>query len=145
MVFDTNVLVYAADRRSPFHLACRARLNEARRQAVPGFLTWSVCYEFLRITTHPRAPVVPWESNQAWGFLGALIESYHLHLLLATPQHADVLGQILSEYPNERGNVMHDIHTAVLMREHRITRICTRDRDFDRFPFLSVIDPMESI
>jgi predicted nucleic acid-binding protein len=27
------------------------------------------------------------------------------------------------------------------MREHGIRRICTRDADFHRFPFLEVIDP----
>jgi predicted nucleic acid-binding protein len=28
------------------------------------------------------------------------------------------------------------------MREHGIRRICTRDTDFHRFPFLEAIDPM---
>jgi len=37
---------------------------------------------------------------------------------------------------------MHDVHTAVLMREHGIREICTRDTDFHRFPFLKVIDPV---
>ena len=31
---------------------------------------------------------------------------------------------------------------AVLMREHGVSRICTRDTDFHRFPFLSVVDPL---
>jgi len=35
-----------------------------------------------------------------------------------------------------------DTHTAVLMREHGIARICTRDTDFNQFPFLEVIDPL---
>lgn len=28
------------------------------------------------------------------------------------------------------------------MREHGVSRICTRDTDFHRFPFLSVVDPL---
>lgn len=28
------------------------------------------------------------------------------------------------------------------MREHGIKQICTRDTDFNRFPFLEVIDPL---
>jgi predicted nucleic acid-binding protein len=35
-----------------------------------------------------------------------------------------------------------DARTAILMREHGIRRICTRDTDFHRFPFLEVIDPL---
>ena len=37
---------------------------------------------------------------------------------------------------------MHDAETAVLMREHGIRRVCTRDTDFHRFAFLEVVDPM---
>ena len=28
------------------------------------------------------------------------------------------------------------------MREHGLSRICTRDTDFRRFPFLEVVDPL---
>ena len=37
---------------------------------------------------------------------------------------------------------MHDLHTAVLMRENDVDQICTFDRDFRRFPFLTVVDPL---
>jgi predicted nucleic acid-binding protein len=36
---------------------------------------------------------------------------------------------------------MHDTQTAVLMREHGIKRVYTRDMDFHRFPFLEAVDP----
>ena len=52
-----------------------------------------------------------------------------------------MLARTLSELPEIRGNVVHDLHTAVLMREQGISRICTRDTDFRRFPFLTVLDP----
>ena len=35
-----------------------------------------------------------------------------------------------------------DAHTAVLMREHGIRCIVTRDTDFHRFPFLESVDPL---
>ena len=37
---------------------------------------------------------------------------------------------------------MHDLHTAVLMRENGVDRICTFGRDFLRFPFLKVVAPL---
>lgn len=40
------------------------------------------------------------------------------------------------------GNIAHDTQTAVLMHEHGIRRICTRDTDFHRFTFLEPIDPL---
>ena len=50
--------------------------------------------------------------------------------------------QTIEEFPDIRGNFVHDMHTAVLMREHGISRICTRDTGFHRFPFLTVVDPL---
>lgn len=59
-VVDTNVLIYAADQDSEFHEPCREQLEKWRRQASPWYLTWSVCYEFLRVSTHPRVFRQPW-------------------------------------------------------------------------------------
>lgn len=142
LLFDTNVLVYAADADSPFHARCRDRVSQARRDASPAFVTWGICYEFLRVTTHPRAPAFPWTPAAAWGYLESLVAEPAFDVLTATPRHAAVLTQTLAEMPDLRGNVMHDVHTAVLMREHGVSRICTRDADFHRFPFLTVLDPM---
>lgn len=60
-----------------------------------------------------------------------------------TEKHLMILSQIAEEIPNLRGNVVHDLHTVVLMREHGINQICTMDRDFRRFPFIEVIDPRQ--
>lgn len=141
-VVDTNVLLYAADADSEFHAPCRSLIEDARGQAVPWFLTWGICYEFLRVTTHPRVYHRPWDSEASWGFLEALLASPSLSLLTPTPRHAEVLQQCLADLPEARGNLMHDLHTAALMREHGIGRMVTRDTDFHRFPFLEVIDPL---
>ena len=144
LVFDSNVLIHAADEDSPFHAPCRDRVAHARDDASPAFVTWSICYEFLRVTTHARAPVVPWTLPEALGYLETMLASPGFELLVATPRHAAVLARTLLELPDLRGNVMHDVHTAVLMREHGVSRICTRDTDFGRFPFLTVVDPLSA-
>jgi predicted nucleic acid-binding protein len=45
----------------------------------------------------------------------------------------------------EAMDVLHDAHTAILMREHGIRRLVTRDGDFRRFPFLDVVDPLADL
>ena len=60
----------------------------------------------------------------------------------APGRSSSYLAQTVSELPDLRGNLMHDLHTAVLMRAHGISRICTRDAGFRRFPFLMVVDPL---
>lgn len=65
-----------------------------------------------------------------------------LALLVPTERHGAVLDSVSTELPHVAGNLLHDVTTAVLMREHGIHRICTRDTDFHRFPFLEPVDPM---
>ncbi len=141
-VFDTNVLVYAVDQESEFHSPCVQFIEESRRDPVPSFITWSICYEFLRVSTHPRVLKSPLSSQQAWLFLRALLDSPGFAILTPTERHASVLSQTLSELPDLRGNIAHDLHTAVVMRENGLSRICTLDAEFHHFPFLSVIDPI---
>ena len=142
LVFDTNILVYASDTESELQDVCLRLLEDARQDPIPAFLTWNICYEFLRVTTHPRVLRRPLRVRESWGFLEVLLQSPSFSLLTASTRHAAVLSQTLSELPDVRGNLVHDLHTAVLMREHGISRILTRDTDFHRFPFLDVVDPL---
>lgn len=141
-VVDTNILLYAADADSEFHSPCRKWIEQACRQAAPWYLTWEICYEFMRVSTHPRVSRNPWSSPAAWDFLEKLLSCPGLSVLAATGRHAAVLKQCLDEMPETRGNLVHDLHTAALMREQSISRIVTRDSDFHRFRFLEVIDPL---
>jgi toxin-antitoxin system PIN domain toxin len=142
-VVDTNVLVYAADEDSPHHARCLERLNAWRSQADAWFVTWGILYEFLRITTHPRVMRKPWTAPKAWAFVAALLDSPGLEVLVPTERHAAVAARVIEEIPHLAGNLVHDACTAVLMREHGIRRIYTRDTDFHRFAFVEPMDPLE--
>ena len=142
-VVDTNVLVYAPDGDSPFHAACRDWLERQRMRADAWYTTWAILYEFLRVTTHPRVMRRPWRAPAAWDFVAALLASPGLGVLVPTQRHAEVAGQVIAELPHLAGNLLHDAHAAILMREHGIRRVCTRDTDFHRFPFLEVVDPLQ--
>ena len=141
-VVDTNVLVYAADQDSPLHGRCREALETWRRQSGAWYLTWNILYEFMRVTSHPRVMRNPWSGKDAWRFVAALLESPGLDVLVPTERHAAVAAQVFAEVPQLAGNLVHDAHTAILMREHGIRRIVTRDTDLHRFPFLEILDPL---
>jgi toxin-antitoxin system PIN domain toxin len=141
-VVDTNVLVYAADVRAPEHARCRALLERWRQQSGAWYLTWGICYEFLRVVTHPRVLRQPWSSAAAGEFVAAVQQAPGLAMLAPTDRHARVLAEVVADVPLLSGNLWHDAETAVLMREHGIRRICTRDTDFARFPFVEMVDPL---
>ena len=140
-VVDTNVLVYAADTFSPFHDRCSSRLAEWRPRREVWFLTWGICYEFLRVVTHRRVLRRPWDRSSALGYIEALLASPGLAVLTETDRHLDIVRAVVDETPSLNGNLFHDAHTAILMREHGIRRIVTNDSDFHRFEFLEVVDP----
>lgn len=141
-VVDTNVLVYAADEDSPFHDCCSRLVQGWRRQSGAWYTTWGILYEFLRVTTHARVMRNPWDAARGWSFVSALLASPGLEVLVHTDRHADVAAQVFGELPYVSGNLLHDLHIAVLMREHGIRRVYTRNTDFHRFPFLEPIDPV---
>lgn len=144
LVVDTNVLVYAANSTSQLHQPCRDWLDRQRRRPDAWYITWAIVYEFLRVSTHPRILPRPWTVSAAWEFVAALLASPGLGILAPTQRHADVAAEVFFELPYLAGNIVHDAHTAILMREHGIGQICTRDTDFSRFPFLDVIDPLRA-
>ena len=144
LAVDTNILVYAADARSQFHAPCRQWLERQRGRTGAWFVSWPIVYEFLRVTTHPRVMRQPWTAPQAWDFVKSLLASPGISVLVPTQRHADVANEVFSELPYLAGNILHDTHTAILMREHGVRQICTRDTDFSRFPFLEIIDPLQN-
>ena len=142
LVFDTNVLIHAATVESPFHELGAGLLREAHLSPEPSLIPWNVSYEFLRVVTHPTYHLTTLDTREAWRFLSELLQSPNFGVLLPTANHAAVLTQTLDELPWVRSNRFFDLQTAVLMRENGLTRICTFDRGFERFPFLSVINPL---
>jgi toxin-antitoxin system PIN domain toxin len=140
-VIDTNILVYAADEDSPFHTRCYELVEEWRRQRSAWYATWGILYDFLRVSTHPRVFRDPWSVGKAWSFVEALLSSPALGILVPAERHADVASEVIRSMPSLSGNLLHDAQTAILMREHGITRIYTRDTDFHRFSFLEPVDP----
>jgi toxin-antitoxin system PIN domain toxin len=142
LVVDTNVLIYAVNRSAPEHERCRTKLAEWSAGATPWYLTWGIIYELLRVATHPRVFARPLTVVKAWAFVGGLLASPSIGLLVETARHPAVVSQLVREVPGLHGNLLHDAHTAALMREHGVRSIVTRDLGFHRFPFLEVIDPL---
>lgn len=142
MVVDTNVLVYAVNRDCPEHGAAIGWVDRLRSGVSPWFLTWGILYEFLRVSTHRRVLPRPLGGAVAWGFVEALLASPSLEVLIPTTRHARALGEVIGETTGIGGNLFHDAHTVVLMREHGVRPILTRALGFHRFAGIEVVDPL---
>ena len=141
-VVDTNLLLYAVNPDAPEHARARALVEEWRRGEHSWFLTWGIVYEFLRVSTHANVFTKPLNLPTAQRWLDILLAGPRCGILVETDRHRAVLEELVRQHPRLHGNPVHDLHTAVLMKEHGVSEIRTADTDFHQFPFLRVDNPL---
>jgi len=142
-VVDTNILVYAANEDQGEYDICKPLVEKWCNQTGIWHVTWGILYEFMRVVTHPRVFVRPWSSSEAWRFIESLLLSPGLVVLTETERHSTVATEFFNAHRYASGNLIFDVHTAVLMKEHGISTIYTRDSEFHKFSFVSVVDPLK--
>lgn len=138
---DTNILVYAHREDSEWHAAARARLIELAEGRSSWAIPWPCVHEFLAIATHPRIFSPPTPLSTAIDQVEAWLESPTLVLLAESELHWARLralllgGKIL-------GPRVHDARIAALCMQHGVKELWSVDRDFGRFPDLTVTNPL---
>jgi toxin-antitoxin system PIN domain toxin len=142
---DTNILAYAVNRDCEEHPAAAEAVRAWLSGPVPWSLTWGIVYELLRVVTHPRIFPRPLTADRALQFLDPILSSDLVSVVGPTSRHEDLLRSTVRETGRPAGNLFHDLHTAVIMREHGISEIMTADTDFRKFPFLRVTDPVHRV
>ena len=141
-VVDTNLLVYAANEGVREHARARDLLEAWRAGQEPWFLTWSIAYEFLQVTTSRRLHRQMLPLADAVRFLEGVLTSPAAGLLAETPRHSAIVQELALEHQRLWGPQVHDLHIAALMKEHGIGEIRTADTDFHQFKFLKVVNPL---
>jgi toxin-antitoxin system PIN domain toxin len=140
MLVDANLLLFAVDRRSPFHAAAREwlteQLNGARRVGLP----WLSLAAFVRIATHPRAFERPLDPATAWERVSDWLAAGPVWVPEPGPRHANILGELIVRH-QVRGNLVPDARLAALALEHGLT-VVSADTDFARFTDLRWENPL---
>jgi uncharacterized protein len=138
---DVNILLYASDAASPLHARARQFLEGCAAGDEIVYLAWPTIMGYLRIATHSAIFEKPLSPEQAVGNIDGLLALPHVRALGEAEGLWAVFRQVAADMP-ARGNAVPDMHVATILRQHGINRICTHDRDFRRFPFLKVTDPL---
>ncbi|HSS38925.1 MAG TPA: TA system VapC family ribonuclease toxin [Polyangia bacterium] len=140
---DTNILVYAHRRESPFHAAAAACVRGLAEGDASWAIPWPCLHEFLAITTSAKifkhatpiaialAQVDHWRESPSlkligedegyWGPFAELVRS----------------GEI-------RGAKVHDARIAAIALTHGVRELLSADRDFSRMAPLSVRNPLRN-
>jgi hypothetical protein len=85
---------------------------------------------------HPLSP------DEAMANIEMLLSLPHARFLSEGEGFWDLYRAATAEVPT-RGNLVPDAHLAALLRYHGVKTIYTHDRDFLKFPFLDIRDPLE--
>jgi uncharacterized protein len=137
---DTNILVYAHREDSPWHDAALRRITELAEGRATWAIPWPCIHEFLAIVTHPRIYSPPTPLANAIDQLEAWLESPSLVLLAETEGYWPELRSTLKQ-GRISGPQVHDARVAAICQDHGVRELWTADRDFGRFPELTVRNP----
>jgi hypothetical protein len=137
---DTNILVYAHREDSPWHDAALTRITELAEGRATWAIPWPCIHEFIAIVTHPRIYAPPTPLAGAIDQIEAWLESPSLVLLAETEGYWPTLRSVL-EQGRIIGPQVHDARVAAICEDHGVRELWTADRDFGRFPMLTVRNP----
>ena len=138
---DTNILVYAHRRDSPWH----ERAAHCVRELAEGEATWAVpwpcIHEFLAIVTHERIYSPPSSPEEAIAQVQAWLDSPALVLLAEADGYWAILGRLLAK-ARVTGPRVHDARIAALCLHSNVRELLSADRDFSRFGSLRTRNPL---
>jgi len=137
---DTNILVYASDRRSSQH----TRAVELVTSLVSGrslvYLLWPVIMGYLRIATNSRIFPEPLTPKEATANIADLLRAPHIRTVSESADFFEAYSAISSRV-SPRGKLVPDAHIVSLMHQHGIDTIWSGDRDFRKFDGIEVRNP----
>ncbi len=138
---DTNILVYAHREDSQWHDTAYARIARLAEGRASWAIPWPCLHEFLAIVTHPRVFNPPTPLPAAVDQIEAWLEAPALALVSETEPHWLQLKTLVLE-GRVAGPKVHDARIAALCLQHGVTELWSADRDFGRFPALTVTNPL---
>ncbi len=138
---DTNILVYAHRRDSPFYAAASARVAELAEGNAAWALPWPCVYEFVVTVTHPRIYVPSTSIESALDQVEAWLQSPSLTLLAEPDSYWPAWRKFLAD-SRTIGPRIHDAKIVALCIQHGVRELWTADRDFSRFGGLRVTNPL---
>lgn len=138
---DTNILVYAHRRDSPFHEPAVAAVRGLAEAPAAWAIPWPCVHEFYSVATHARIYDPPSSPAEAVAQVEAWFEAPSLVLLQEGAAYWPRLRAML-QYGRVSGPLVHDARIAALCQANGVRELWSTDRDFGRFPDLLVRNPL---
>lgn len=142
IALDTNILVYAHRADSAFHEAAFEALRSLAEAPSLWAIPWPVLHEFIAVATHPRIYSPPTPLTQALDQVQEWLDSPSLSMI---GEPSDIYFGVLKhviEVSQATGPRVHDARIAAICAVHGVDELWSADRDFSRFPGITVRNPL---
>jgi toxin-antitoxin system PIN domain toxin len=96
---------------------------------------------YLRIATHGSIFERPLTPSEAMKNIESLLALPHCRPIGEEEGFLETYQDITRDVPT-RGNLVPDAHLAAVLSQHGVVTLYTHDRDFRKFGFLDVRDPL---
>lgn len=141
IAIDTNLLVYAHRPEMPFNERAREVLATAVAGPEPVCVPWPCVHEFLAVVSNPRIFREPTTIDFALDAIRRLRQSLSGQFIAEGDGYLDAFKQI-AEPAMLHGALVHDARVAALCLFHGVRVLWSADRNFSRFPQLTVVNPL---
>ena len=138
---DVNLLLYASDENSVFHVAAADWLKSVLTTE-QVFFSWHTVTGFLRIITNSRSSATPLTLEQAIEIVNSWLELDNTHLVYLEKKNWLLFSKILLE-AQANGDLVMDAHVAAMAISCGAT-VASTDRDFSRFPDIKLVNPIKN-
>ena len=138
---DTNILIYAHRTDSAFHDRARSALESLAAGARSWAIPWPCAHEFFAIVTHPRIYKTATPPETALAQLRAMHGLANLAFIAEADDHLEQL-EPLALGAKVHGGAIHDARIAAICLSNGVAELWSADRDFTRFPALTVRNPL---
>ncbi len=140
---DVNILLYSSDVGNHYHEKARVFIEECMKGDELFCLGWPTVMSYLRIATHPAIFGQPLSPDEAASNISTLMNLRHVRLISEEEGFWDIYREVSAEIPI-RGNLVPDAHLAAILRQHGVKKLFSHDRDYLKFSFLDVRDPLQA-
>jgi uncharacterized protein len=138
---DVNILLYASNASSHHQAKAVAFLERCAQRREVFCVAWTTVMSYLRMATHPSIFETPLSHDEAARNIGALLALPHCRAISEDGDFWNIYRNVTQDVPT-RGTLVPDAHLAAILRSHGVKKIYTHDRDFLKFSFLRVEDPL---
>ena len=141
-LLDTNILVYAADETSEFHVASKQLRDRGVQGDIPVAVSPQILFEFFAVVTNPRRVMQPRSPQEARDEMEKYFRAATIRKIYPGDDIVERMLALLQQHPQVTRQDIFDCVLMATMQTNGVRRIYTYNRQhFTPFSDIEVLTP----